>query len=600
MQVDWRRELLLTEVRAAAAARHRAEVEGHLAAARADLAAARADLAGVVTELEAVRATVSWRVTRPLRAVRRVGRAVQERVAPTGDDAHTAPQPADPAEQQVDALERRLTLVADAVASRGDGGQLPVPASDATVDVAHRLADAVDASSLPEGALAWLVAAAALGRYPVDDEVDVLAGAFRLDGGGGLVTAGIALFREAVAGGTVVDRGLDILPSEVLVDVTHTATYDALTGIQRVVREAAAHWIPRHHPHLVCWDAEVGGYRRLSILEHDRFVNWRRTVTGELHRREVEFLLGDPVVPLGGRLVVPELAAEAPRAAGVRCLARSGVLERVSLLVHDVIPITATELVSPGMSGDFAQYVSVLKHAHRVSTTCDATAADVTALGALFASQGFTAPTVASHFLPGAAESVDDTVVATFRQRLRLDDAPVFLVVGSREPRKNHGAVLEAAELCWRAGYEFTLLFVGGPGWRSDLVDRQISQLTALGRAVVVHGRATEAELAAAYRSALATLFPSLAEGFGIPCTESLSVGTPVVTSAYGSMAEIAKAGGVLLVDPRSPARLAEAMRSLLDDPTLVTRLRAEALRRPPRTWEDYAEEAWQFLAGDG
>ncbi len=80
---------------------------------------------------------------------------------------------------------------------------------------------------------------------------------------------------------------------------------------------------------------------------------------------------------------------------------------------------------------------------------------------------------------------------------------------------------------------------------------------------------------------------------------ESLALGTPVITSEYGSMAEIAAGGGALTVDPRDDHAIADAMRDLLTDDALLAQLESQARARPSRTWDDYARETWSVLVGD-
>ena len=98
-------------------------------------------------------------------------------------------------------------------------------------------------------------------------------------------------------------------------------------------------------------------------------------------------------------------------------------------------------------------------------------------------------------------------------------------------------------------------------------------------------------------RTARFSVFVSLHEGYGLPVAESLAVGTPVLTTNYGSTAEIAAEGGALVVDPRDDDALVASMRRLLVDDTLIQQLQADALRRPVRTWDDYARELWSALA---
>jgi glycosyltransferase involved in cell wall biosynthesis len=172
----------------------------------------------------------------------------------------------------------------------------------------------------------------------------------------------------------------------------------------------------------------------------------------------------------------------------------------------------------------------------------------------------------------------------------------VVLVVGTHEPRKNHLAVLEAAEGCWRRGVQFQLVFVGGASWdRSDFAD-EVARLVREGDAVQVLRRVSEEALWSLYRLADLTVFVSLVEGYGLPVAESLCCGTPVITSAVGSMAELAEGGGAVTVDPTDVAAIEEAMGALLTSPDLLAALGREAAARTWPTWDDYAAAVWREL----
>jgi glycosyltransferase involved in cell wall biosynthesis len=176
---------------------------------------------------------------------------------------------------------------------------------------------------------------------------------------------------------------------------------------------------------------------------------------------------------------------------------------------------------------------------------------------------------------------------------------PLVMVVGTHEPRKNHQPVLHAAELLWREGHQFSLTFVGGHSWTPEEFSGTVERLQRAGRPVEVITVATDDLLWGGYRAARFTVFPSLNEGFGLPLTESLACGTPVITSDFGSMKEIADAGGgALLVDPRDDHAIADAMRTLLVDDDLHAELSRAALARPLVTWDTYAAQVWQALVG--
>jgi glycosyltransferase involved in cell wall biosynthesis len=142
----------------------------------------------------------------------------------------------------------------------------------------------------------------------------------------------------------------------------------------------------------------------------------------------------------------------------------------------------------------------------------------------------------------------------------------------------------------------FSLVFVGGNSWNSAAFEAQVKSLQAANRPVQTILGLTDDLLWAAYRLAYCTVFASLHEGFGLPVAESLASGTPVITSNFGSMREIARQGGALLVDPRNDRSLSGALRHMLSDRPLRDRLAAEAATIPFRSWDDYAAEVWAYL----
>ena len=113
-------------------------------------------------------------------------------------------------------------------------------------------------------------------------------------------------------------------------------------------------------------------------------------------------------------------------------------------------------------------------------------------------------------------------------------------------------------------------------------------------------GHITDDVLAALYRRANLFVFPSLAEGFGLPVAEAMACGTPVVTSQISSMPEVA--GDVaLLVDPEDVDEIAAAIARLLGDQSLRRGLRDRGLEQArsfsrealvPRLFEVYRRAA--------
>jgi glycosyltransferase involved in cell wall biosynthesis len=262
------------------------------------------------------------------------------------------------------------------------------------------------------------------------------------------------------------------------------------------------------------------------------------------------------------------------------------------------VPLTSPETTQLGFAGVFAGNLAAVRSFDRIATISQAAATEYSGWRAMLTAIGLTGPAIASVPLPVEGEEPTEEDLSEARARFLLDPLPLVLVVGSHEPRKNHLAVLHAAELLWREGVSFSLSFVGGNSWNSAAFSRRLTELQRGGRPVDTESRLSDGQLWAAYRLARCTVFPSLNEGFGLPVAESLAAGTPAITSDFGSMLEIAADGGALTVDPHDDHALADALRQLLTDDALHTRLHRAALARPPRTWDMYADEVWDFLVG--
>jgi glycosyltransferase involved in cell wall biosynthesis len=175
-------------------------------------------------------------------------------------------------------------------------------------------------------------------------------------------------------------------------------------------------------------------------------------------------------------------------------------------------------------------------------------------------------------------------------------DVPVVLCVGTIEGRKNHVALLEACERLWAREIRFRLLLIGLPQAQTGgAAMRRIGELQKAGRALFHLVAADDAAREEAYSGSSFTVFPSLAEGFGLPVAESLAHGLPCICSGRGASGEIARGGGCMTAEVADPGDLAAAIERLLTDPAKCGALAAEAKMRPVRTWTDYSRDvlAW-------
>lgn len=154
---------------------------------------------------------------------------------------------------------------------------------------------------------------------------------------------------------------------------------------------------------------------------------------------------------------------------------------------------------------------------------------------------------------------------------------PYFLAVGTREPRKNLAVTIEAIHQLRANGGSYAthrLVLAGGKGWGDDSLSRTAPDW------VQSLGYVSDVQLAALYTRAAAFVFPSLYEGFGIPVSEALLYGCPVVASDTPELRE-AGSDDVVYVSPE-PEAVAAGLRRALERKRPVP-------QRPDHDWHSSA-----------
>jgi len=144
-----------------------------------------------------------------------------------------------------------------------------------------------------------------------------------------------------------------------------------------------------------------------------------------------------------------------------------------------------------------------------------------------------------------------------------------ILFVGTLEPRKNVGGLLDAYEaLLGSTGSRYPDLVLAGRVTDDALVWlKRIERAPLKGRVRQI-GYVDPTRTRALYEGARLFVLPSFEEGFGIPALEAMTAGVPVVASRRGSLPEVIGDAG-LLVDPERPDEIAAAMARMLDDAAL-------------------------------
>ena len=271
--------------------------------------------------------------------------------------------------------------------------------------------------------------------------------------------------------------------------------------------------------------------------------------------------------------------------------ARDDLRMRFGVLVHDLVPLRRPEWSHAGVTRTFKDwYADVLPLCDLVLANSRHTANDVEAyareIGIALRRPVRPVP-VGTGFGPANTTPPGPTPIP----------GPYVLFVSTMEARKNHALAVRV----WRrllneeqAGARPrnstpTLVFAGRVGWLvADLIQQLDNTAWLDGRIHMVQDP-SDATLRALYAGCLFTIFPSLHEGWGLPVTESLALGTPCLSSDAGALPE---AGGALgrYFDPEDLDAAYQAVAALLDDRQALDAWRAQVRRDfRPTPWADTA-----------
>ncbi|MDF9828228.1 glycosyltransferase involved in cell wall biosynthesis [Ereboglobus sp. PH5-10] len=159
---------------------------------------------------------------------------------------------------------------------------------------------------------------------------------------------------------------------------------------------------------------------------------------------------------------------------------------------------------------------------------------------------------------------------------------PVFLMVGTLEPRKNHALALDAFDALWSQNINARLCIVGRRGWLADKIYERIKDHPKINTDLLFFDSADDETLLRCYQNAACLIAASINEGYGLPLVEAAHYGLPIIASDIEVFRESIVDADVFF-DPTSPQSLASAIMEALTLPHEARTLKKRSLP----TWKD-------------
>jgi glycosyltransferase involved in cell wall biosynthesis len=265
---------------------------------------------------------------------------------------------------------------------------------------------------------------------------------------------------------------------------------------------------------------------------------------------------------------------------------------QTAVTIHDVVPWTNPETLTPrGVSWHKAMAVRAQKYADAIVVPTHAVAAELDEILNFGERIRVIGGAVSSNLvLPADA----DLRAAELGLPERF-----ILTVGTLEPRKGLEPLIRALAAPETNG--LPLLVVGPAGWGNVNVASIAAEAGLSADRVRVLGHVSDSDLAVALNRATVFVYPSIAEGFGLPVIEAFSLGAPVIHSDAPALVEVA--GDASIVVEREdaagyPDRLADAIGRVISNDVLAERLRFLGVDRSKAfSWRSSAEKVWQLHA---
>ena len=379
------------------------------------------------------------------------------------------------------------------------------------------------------------------------------------------------------------------------VDITELHASDSKSGIQRVVRSVIQHLLtetdPAYNVELV-YAAKLLGYKTAAAFTRRMFgaaqsAAAEASVVGASEDTYIHPQQGDIFLSLDLHFNIDqdhEYFFAKARQAGAQ----------VYFVVYDLLPLLLKDTFTPELVEKYGNWLRVVSQQDGAVCISQAVAAEL--------------KTWVAHNHPSAAQNlkidwfhlgadIENSLPSTglpddaaqLLQQLAAN--PSFLAVGTLEPRKRHGQMLDAFEQLWAQNVAANLIIVGKPGWLTEALTTRLSTHPQLGRQLFWVQSASDEYLEKIYAAASCLIAASEAEGFGLPLIEAARHGLPIIARDIPVFREVAQDHALYFAGDEGAALAAAVQRWL----ALAQQQKTPDSRKIQR--QSWAQSAQQLLS---
>ena len=377
--------------------------------------------------------------------------------------------------------------------------------------------------------------------------------------------------------------------------VDHTIQCPVNTGMQRVVRQLGKALLNSgENITFVKWNSDENMFELLSPPELEFLSQWNGPQI--LNKDSARYHGGNSHSPILIKkhlleecnwLIVPEVTYITPHPVPMTLEIIVKAKEcglKTAFIFYDALPLRRPEFQA--LAENHAVYMQQLMLSDLVVPISHWSCRDLSSylIHHEYAAE-MAMPMIKTVVLPGASARSKRITSSVSSNKLKN----FILSVGTMEQRKNQLMLVHAFEhFCdVHPDSDLNLVLVGSIS--SEIRQSLDTVVKRCKRIRVIEG-VSDDKLDKLYRDCLFTVFPSIAEGFGLPILESLWYGKPCICANFGSMLEVAQEGGCLTIDTKDSHNIFKAIDKISTDPCLWSKLSTEALERKIEDWNDYSD----------